>query len=216
MLPSNRMPLLWPLLLALAAPALATSVEWVAAGSGEGSGYGYQVFTAKQEGEDFYRHEVRGWVRAAPASLSEAVRTITSDPARAPDGQSRRILQSDDEAFVVHTRIELPYPFSDRDIVTRGVRREHGAGLRIDWEAIEHPEAPRSEDVVRIERSAGTWTFVPRDDGATEVLYHSYSDPAGALPGWLVEPMTERNMAQVFEAVAREAMDESRRAAALP
>lgn len=210
--PALRIALLWLATL----PASAFASEWRPGGSGEGAGYSYQVFSAQREGESFLRFEVRGVVAAEPAALSRAVRTITSDPERAPDGQTRRILQADDEAFVVHTRIDMPYPFGDLDIVTRGVRGPHGSGERIDWEVTDHPDAPPSEDVTRIERSAGHWTFVPSADGASEVVYHSYSDAGGFLPGWLVRSLTEANVAGVFEDVAEEAMQASQRAMALP
>lgn len=216
MLPLRSAPALALLQVALLASAAGAGSEWQAGDSGEGPGYAYQVFSEHREGEDFYRYEVRGRVEAAPGALSRAVRAITSDPGRAPEGQVRRILQTDDDEFIVYTRIDLPYPFGDRDIVTRGVRRAHGAGLRIDWEATEHPDAPPSEDAIRIERSAGHWTFVPGDGGSSEVVYHSYSDAAGSLPGWLVEPLTAKNVARVFEEVALEALGQSRSAMALP
>ena len=216
MLPQRSALALALLHVALLASVAGAGSAWEAGESGEGKGYAYQVFSAQREGEDFYRYEVRGRVDAAPGALTRAVRAITSDPERAPEGQTRRILEADGDEFIVYTRIDLPYPFGDRDIVTRGVRRAHGAGLRIDWEATGHPDAPPSEDAIRIERSAGHWTFVPGDDGSCEVVYHSYSDAAGSLPGWLVEPLTEQNVARVFEEVALEAVEQSRRAMALP
>ena len=96
------------------------------------------------------------------------------------------------------------------------MRRSEGNALRIDWQATDHPAAPPSEDVVRIQHSAGFWSFEPLEDGATEVIYASFVDVAGALPGWLVGPLTEENVSKVFEEVALEAMANLQEAAALP
>ena len=210
-----RNPLFTLLCVAFSSASFAEA-EWTPGGRGEGPGFTYQVFYTQVPDESFVRYEARGRVDAPPELLSAAVRTITSDPARAPKGQTRRILQADDEAFVVHTRIDLPALFSDRDIVTRGVRRAEGEGLRIDWQATEHPAAPPSEGVIRIQKSAGFWSFAPAADGTTEVVYASFVDVAGSLPGWLIDPLTEETVARVFEDVAQEALTDWPGAVALP
>lgn len=219
---TRAMPILLLALWATPASAVGDVREGQAGQAGHGPGYAFQLYTVRADGEDFVRHEVRGRVRASPTDLFHAVRTVAADPDRAPRGQTRRVLMADEDEFVVHTRIDLPPLFDDRDIVTRGVRREQDDALRIDWSAVEHPEAPPSRGVVRIERSEGSWTFEPGDDGTTEVVYSSYVDLGGSLPSWLIDRMTASTVARTFEDVAREAIAPLRRvsapggAAALP
>lgn len=181
--------------------------EWTTLDSGEGPGFSYQVFSTRREGESFTRYEARGRVAASPEVAYRAARTVISDPAQAASGQTRRILPgSNDDEFFVHTVIDLPMPFSDMDIVARGVRQEEGETLRLEAEASEHPAAPPDEDTVRIESWAGSWSFAPAADGATRVVYATHSDAAGFLPGWLVDPLNERNVESVFEQFAVEAV----------
>lgn len=195
------------LVAALFATAAAASGAWKPGDANQGDGFSYQIFS-QESGEGFVRYQARGTIRAQPEVLVRSVRVVASDPDRAPRGQRRRLVSSDDGAFVVHTRIDLPAFFSDRDIVTRGVSSidPDTGGHRIDWEAIEHAEVPPIDGTIRIVRSAGFWDFVPRGDGSSEAVYETYVDLGGSLPGWLVQPMMGKMVGGTFEDVAREAL----------
>jgi hypothetical protein len=79
------------------------------------------------------------------------------------------ILKTDTEQ-IIHTSIDLPMMFSDRDIVTRGVGSvDPKTGIRrIDFKAIEHPQVPPREGFIRLTQSGGFWEFVPDGDEALE------------------------------------------------
>jgi hypothetical protein len=198
-----------PLLLAFAlasAPASSARADWAPGRSGEGRGYAYQVFSQDSD-EGFVRYQIRGTIEAAPAALVRAVRVIASDPARAPEGQTRRLLSRDERAFVVYTRIDLPPLFSDRDIITRGVSSSDAASgtHRIHWKATEHRSAPPVDGVIRIVRAEGDWVFAPVRGSVTRVTYETHLDLAGSLPGWLIQRLLADTAAETYEDLAREA-----------
>lgn len=202
------LPLLWgPLSSGAESPDAA---KWQSVRHGSGPGYEYQLFSRNGEGEKFVRYQVRGTVRASPERLMHAAFVASVDPELAPKNQTRRLLANDArEGFVVHTTIDLPTFFSDRDVVTRGFRKVDPASgvVRIDWEAIDHELAPRDGDKIRIEVSGGSWIFEPDSDPEkTQVTHDNYVDLGGSLPTWLIDSMMPGAIAETFEDLAREAL----------
>lgn len=187
--------------------AEAASDGWKPGRKAQAPGYAYQVFSKETEGEGFVRYQVRGSIQAPAATLRRSVRVIAADPAHAPDGHTRRLIADDENEFVVYTHIDLPPLFTDRDIVTRGAASvDPDTGTqRVDWKAIEDPRVPKNEDVIRIERSAGFWSFSPNGAASTDVVYETYVDLGGALPGWLINSMMGGIVGENFEDLANEA-----------
>lgn len=179
---------------------------WEPGKANEADGFSYQIFAKAGDGPIVY--QARGSIAAEPDVLIRAVRSVASDPERAPEGQSRRVVERDEAGFTVYTHIDLPTFFSDRDIVTHGVAKvdDETGHHRIDWKAIDHPEAPVVEGTIRIENSAGFWDFVSDGNGASTAVYETYVDLGGSLPRWLVDPMMGGMVGTTFEDVAREAL----------
>ncbi|HKA15068.1 MAG TPA: hypothetical protein VKH41_08630 [Myxococcota bacterium] len=198
-------------LLALALPSAAdptAEAGWKAGNKGQGHGYAYQVFSQQKEGEPFVRYEVRGTIDAMPEVLVRTANRVSTDPARAPKDQTRRVISHTDQETVLHTSIDLPMMFTDRDIVTRGVSSldpKTGIG-RIDFKAIEHPDVPPRDGFIRLTKSGGFWEFVPDGANRSKVTFETYVDLGGSLPGWLVSGMMADTAIGNFEDVAKEAV----------
>ena len=106
-----------------------------------------------------------------PRCSSDTARDLSADPSRAPKDQTRRVIVKHRRRRpILHTSIDLPMMFSDRDIVTRGVRSaDPKTGIRrIDFKSIEHPSAPPREGFIRLQNTGGFWEFVPDGDEALE------------------------------------------------
>lgn len=189
---------------------------WSPVRSAEGAGYAYRVFSKENEGENFIRYRVQGTIRAKAEVLPASVRVIVGDPEWVPEGQSRRVLVDEPDEFIVHTLIDLPPLFSDRDVVSRGLRSfDAGSGThRVDWVAVEHEQAPVIPGVIRIQRASGSWVFTQLDEQSTHVDYETYIDLGGSLPGWLIQPLMAGNVAKNFEDLAHHAI--RRQSAAAP
>src|SRR5262245_54030918 len=113
-------------LLATAAPSAsdtstAAAGDWTPGEKGQGNGYTYQVFKQQKEGGPFLRYQLRGTIDATPSVLTRTARDISRDPKRAPKDQTREVIVATETETVMHTSIDLPMMFSDRDLVTRGV-----------------------------------------------------------------------------------------------
>jgi hypothetical protein len=85
-----------------------------------------------------------------------------------------------------YLRLDLPAPLSDRDYTVRFQHEaDSAAHFRVTWRAVEHPAAPPVEDIVRLERAAGSWdlSLVP---GGTRLVYTWEAELQGALADWIV------------------------------
>jgi hypothetical protein len=198
-------------LFTVAAPSASdpkSDAAWTPGDKGEGRGYSYQVFSQQKEGEPFVRYQVRGTIDATPDTLAKTASRLSADPSRAPDGQTRKVIVHTDTETVLHTSIDLPMMFTDRDIVTRGTQSADAAtGVRrIDFKAVEHPAVPPRDGVIRLSRTGGFWEFVPDGAQRSKVTFETYVDLGGSLPGWLVSGMMASTATGNFEDVAKEAV----------
>jgi hypothetical protein len=197
-------------LIALALPAASDpdAVSWTPGNTGHGPGYAYQVFSQQKEGEPFVRYQVRGTIDATPEVLSRTASAISSDPARAPKDQKRELISKTDTETVLHTSIDLPMMFSDRDVVTRGVSSaDPKTGVRrIDFKSVEIPSVPPKEGFIRLTHTGGFWEFVPDGEKRSKVTFETYVDLGGSLPAWLVSGMMSSTAIGNYEDVAKEAV----------
>jgi START domain len=195
-------------LLALAKPAASdpSTDGWKPGDKGQGKGYAYQVFTQQKEGEPFVRYQVRGTIDADPELLATTAQRLSTDPSRAPKDQTRKVISNTDTETVLHTSIDLPMMFSDRDIVTRGVRStDSKTGIRrIDFKSIEHPAVPPQEGFLRLKNTGGFWEFVPDGAKHSKVTFETYVDLGGSLPSWLVSGMMGSTAIGNYEDLAKE------------
>jgi len=199
--------------LLLAAPATSdpsaeSDAAWSPGKKGEGHGYTYQVFSQQKEDEPFVRYRVKGTIDATPEVCARLARDLSSDPSRAPKDQTRRVILKTDTEQIIHTSIDLPMMFTDRDIVTRGVGSvDPKTGIRrIDFKAIEHPQVPPRDGFIRLTKSGGFWEFVPDGAQRSKVTFETYIDLGGSLPAWLVSGMMASNVIGNYEDVAKEAV----------
>jgi START domain len=201
------------LCLLLAAPATSdpstgSDPAWSPGKKGEGRGYTYQVFSQQKEGEEFVRYQVRGTIDAKPEALQRLAQELSSDPRRAPKDQTREVILKTDNEQIIHTSIDLPMMFSDRDIVTRGVKSaDPKTGIyRIDFKSTEHPKVPPRDGFIRLTKTGGFWEFVPDGPERSKVTLETFVDLGGALPAWLVSGMMSSNVIGNYEDVAKEAV----------
>lgn len=104
-----------------------------------------------------------------------------------PDVKSRIIVSETENERVTYETVSPPVA-SDRDYGARATRIHLPDGAcRVAFEAA-NDLVPKSPDgFVRIEKLKGAWTFERRADGRVGLEYIIHTDPAGALPAFLVE-----------------------------
>ncbi len=109
-----------------------------------------------------------------------------------PDIKSRVVVSETENERVTYEIISPPVA-SDRDYGARATRTQLPDGAcRVTFEAANDLVPKSPEGFVRIEKLKGAWTFEHRADGKTGIEYVIHTDPAGALPAFLVEGSRRR------------------------
>lgn len=83
---------------------------------------------------------------------------------------------------IMHVVMDFPWPLADRDYVAKYTQKDlENGGMVLEWTAASHPEAPATDDRVRLDNFQGSWTLTPKD-GTTEVVYLWHALYGGSLP----------------------------------
>lgn len=103
------------------------------------------------------------------------------------DLKARKILSESENERVTYDHISPPM-VANRDYAVRARRVVSDDGsCRMFFEAANEVAPPMPEGWVRIQKLKGVWQFEPAGQGKTKITYVIHSDPAGAIPPFLVE-----------------------------
>lgn len=160
-------------------------------------------------GESLREFLVNGTVDAEPSELVGILKDLPNYPLWMVGCDKATLVETEDPTKPDYTsRIYLylgaPFPFSDRDLeilVTNSQNEELG-----EWDfrvrALPDAEAHTkpTSDAIRVVRSQGFWKFKRAEQpGRTQVVYQWHSDPAGSLPAWIANKVTEKAPLETLE-----------------
>lgn len=121
-----------------------------------------------------------------------------------------RVLSSRDAAhYDFYSLVDLPWPMSDRDSVSRHSVEQDARTLTVTIrdEALSG-QLPENKDLIRIPRSHQQWTLTPGTDGKVTVELRLLNDPGGSLPASFINASlvsTPMNSISKLGALARQA-----------
>ena len=202
-----------PLILVTLGVALA-GLARPACGQAPASAPPVTVETRAIPGRDVKQVTAHGVVDAPPHVVRAVIADIGRYSAFIPYVKDSRILSRDAEGAVLnYQRLSFGLPFvGDRHYVIRvAERRYRGTDGRLSYAFIWRLEDGLPDgvdpDAVRVSVNSGYWDLRPAkdSDGSTDVRYCVFTDPAGALPKWLVGMANTDAIPKLFAAVASEA-----------
>lgn len=99
---------------------------------------------------------------------------------------------STENKIIVYERIELPWPFNDRDYIVRYHFKHHQQD-RIDIEFINvvHPDKPPLDGVVRVPHLKGHMIFENLASDQTKYIYHMDIKVGGWINEWLFKFLSQ-------------------------
>lgn len=171
-------------LIALIGPSLAAhaqSNDWAFAKESEG----VKVYTRSVPGLTLKAYRaVTTYEATAEAILAEITDADQCCAWQDRCTEGKLIRRIDENRYIGYTRIEIPWPLDDRDLVVKvEVQRQ---GDRIVCLMQNAPDAyPRQEGVVRMPRFEGRWELIPLPNGQTKVINEGITSPGGDIPDWL-------------------------------
>src|SRR5688572_26327962 len=157
-------------------------------GQAPGQAPGVQVETRAVPGRDVKQVNAQGLIEAPPHVVRAVIADLERYPAFMPYVKESRVLDRDGSGGAQnYQRLSFGLPFvQDRHYVIRVIEREYrDVDRRRAWAFVWRLEdglpAGVSPDAVRVSINSGHWDLrpVPTAEGATEVRYCVFTDPAG-------------------------------------
>ena len=93
---------------------------------------------------------------------------------------SSKIITND----VVHIRIDMPFPISDRDYIVRYTANKTGNNISYKFQAADDISIEINDSCIRLVNAAGEWYLRSIDDVTTEVIYTWNGELRGDFPSW--------------------------------
>ena len=146
-------------------------------------GFQWTVYEEAQPipGRPAFRVEAR--FEAAPRIAADTLMASMSEETKTTSGERRRLLERTPDGALVHTYIDLPFMFSDRELAIR-IRhvadRETGIH-RISWRDANEHLSPPDDGVLRL-TTEGYWEFRPLSPHGTQAVYMTRAEIGGSLP----------------------------------
>jgi hypothetical protein len=172
------------------------------------------VDTRAIPGRDVKEVTARGRIGAPPHVVRAVIADLADYPAFMPYVKQSRVLGRDAEGAVLnYQRLSFGVPFvDDRHYVIRVAERRHRerdgrASYAFVWRLVDGlPDGVRA-GAVRVSVNSGHWALLPvaGSPDATDARYCVFTDPAGALPKWIVGMANTEAIPKLFASVARAA-----------
>lgn len=96
-----------------------------------------------------------------------------------------------EQQSLVYVRNAMPWPVSDRDMLSRVVWSQDQENNSIMITSRGTADLfPIKKGVVRVTEISHDWSLIPKGDGNVEVITQVHLDPAGPIPSWLINTMS--------------------------
>jgi ribosome-associated toxin RatA of RatAB toxin-antitoxin module len=149
---------------------------------------GIKVYTRLPENSKFKEFSTRSFVNANPERLVEAIKNVDSYTSWMANIKDASMLEMPSEQeFYVYSEIKVPWPFDDRDNVTKSVVSYDSLTGSYTIDIVMVSEyIPEKKGFIRMNEGNGLWKFTPTEDGRTEIYHRFMGNPAGNIPSWIV------------------------------
>jgi hypothetical protein len=129
----------------------------------------------------------------APGDVCVSVlKDVSSQTQWMPDTKTAKLVRSLEEMNdVLYHVTAMPWPLQDRDSVVQRDFLSEPDGMIVNFKAVTDPNAPETEDNLRINELTGQWIFRTIDDSHTHVTYSMRCNPGGNIPISVVNMMSK-------------------------
>lgn len=149
---------------------------------------GITVYTRLMQDSKFKEYKAVSEIDATPSELIDILFNVKEYPEWMYAVSSSEIIEMDGEnIFYVYSEVKVPFPFDNRDQVTKSVIiRDPESGIQTIEVSIVPDFLPTNKGIVRMNSGRGLWQFVPLENGQTKATHIFGGDPGGSIPSWVV------------------------------
>ncbi len=147
---------------------------------------GIKIYNRAIEGSKLKEYKGETIVNASVSQLVALFKDVSKHDQlfyKCKKGSTKLQKKVSDNEFYTYMVIEVPWPATNRDIVTKYVfnKPESNGTVTIDLNA-EKNIVPEVKGLVRVPSMKGYWKFIPLTNGQTKVIHQAYSSPGGNVP----------------------------------
>ena len=85
---------------------------------------------------------------------------------------------------IVHIRVDMPFPISDRDYIVQYETEKENEYISYKFQAVKDTKISETSNCIRLVNAAGEWYLRVVDNSSTEVVYTWNGELAGDFPDW--------------------------------
>lgn len=129
---------------------------------------------------------------------------------------TRLVKQVSPSEMYYYSEVGFPWPTANRDFVSHVVISQDPRTkiARVEAKNVQGL-VPVKSNIVRIEKSSGTWLISPLSRNEVKIEYILQVDPGGDLPAWLINPFASKGLVETFKNL-RKQLQKPQYAAARP
>ena len=152
----------------------------------------------KEDGITVYTRTVPGYVlkefkgsiylQTSIQHMVKILKNVRAFPQWMPTVRKVKFLESKANEQIHYIENKTPWPLSNRDGVYHfdfQKKRKKGVDYIVIKVQAKPNYMPPRENLVRITKADGSWTFWPQNNGVV-VTYQMHADPEGSIPKWLI------------------------------
>jgi len=167
---------------------------------------GVLVEWRKVEGSRVREIRATGEIAQPLAKLVAVLRDIEHWPQFMPPTEAVEVYDDRGDLRRMHVTIN-PAMVSRRDYCVEVVWKVQATSAESHWVQIPQGCPPPKKGVVRHLRTDGSWKLRTLGERRTLVEYQAITDPAGNIPGWIVDRATAKTMRGMFHSLLRRAAE---------
>jgi hypothetical protein len=146
-----------------------------------------KVYTRLSNNSSFKEVKILGNIQTNLATIQMALNTV--DKYQDWVYNCMDAYKIDDKQLVnynYYSRTDMPFPFSDRDIVVSTKHWEDNKGVWYSESSAKPQLIPNKEGVVRIQKYVANWSIKAIDKSNVSFEYRFSIEPGGKLPAWII------------------------------
>tara|TARA_Y100000994_G_scaffold10732_1_gene8586 strand:+ start:7469 stop:8077 length:609 start_codon:yes stop_codon:yes gene_type:complete len=109
--------------------------------------------------------------------------------------KSSKIIEDD----IIHIRIDMPFPISDREYIVEYDTQKNNDYLSYKFQAVKDIDIPLNSDCIRLENAAGEWYLKEVDGASTKVIYTWNGELGGDFPDWALSRAWTKQGTEMIE-----------------
>jgi len=154
---------------------------------------GIVIYTRKLKSSPFKEFLAEAEMNGTIANFKNIISDIDQYNQWMPDCRSAVIIDHPNANDITyHMKLNVPFPFSDRDIVQQIILKDSKDKLEVD--IINRPEKLKEEkNYVRMVHADGKWIVEQISKYNVSIKFQYAVDPGGGVPPWLVNTFVVKN-----------------------